>query len=231
MPLRPGQLITTTFSLLLLLPSFAPAQTYTPPQPRRQFVTVSYDWLYTHPLHFADHPLGDLVGSPVATAQLQVHDYETRDGATRIDVEEFRRRGNGFGITLYPFGLRSGATLGLRGSVEKLPTIALTIDGPGSLDSYALRNARAFDASAGLFVADRSAGWGLGSHAFIAGGIGTIRSDLSDGSRYFAEAGGGISSGPLGVELSVKFAWNRLPEPVQHRFLTVPVAIRGTVSF
>lgn len=231
MPLRPGQLITTTFSLLLLLPSFAPAQTYTPPQPRRQFVTVSYDWLYTHPLHFADHPLGDLVGSPVATAQLQVYEYETRDGATRIDVEEFRRRGNGFGITLYPFGLRSGATLGLRGSVEKLPTISLTIDGPGSLDSYALRNARAFDASAGLFVADRSAGWGLGSHAFIAGGIGTIRSDLSDGSRYFAEAGGGISSGPLGVELSVKFAWNRLPEPVEHRFLTVPVAIRGTVSF
>ena len=217
--------------MLLLLPSFAPAQTYTVPQPRRQFVTISYDWLYTHPLHFGDHPLGDLVGSPVATAQLQAHDYETHDGATRIDVEEFRRRGNGFGVTVYPFGLRSGATLGLRGSVEKLPTISVSIDGPGSLDHYALRNARAFDASAGLFVADRSAGWGLGSHAFIAGGLGAIRSDLSDGSRYFAEAGGGVSSGPLGVQLSVKFAWNRLPEPVEHHFWTVPVTIRGTVSF
>ena len=217
--------------MLLLLPSLAPAQIDTLPQPRRQFVTISYDWLYTHPLHFGDHPLEDLVGSPVATAQLQAYDYETRDGATRIDVEEFRRRGNGFGVTVYPLGLRSGATLGLRGSVEKLPTISVSIDGPGSLDHYALRNARAFDASAGLFVADRSAGWGLGSHAFLAGGIGAIRSDLSDGSRYFAEAGGGISSGPLGVQLSVKFAWNRLPEPVEHRFWTVPVTIRGTVSF
>jgi hypothetical protein len=228
--LRTGQLITSTLALLLVS-SLASAQTYEAPQPRRQFVTVSYDWLYTQPLHFADHPLGDLVGSPVAAAPLAPHDYETRDGATRIDVEEFSRRGNGFGITLYPFGLRSGAALGLRGSVEKLPTISLTIDGPGALDSYALRNAKAFDASAGLFVADRSAGWGLGSHAFVAAGIGTIRSDLSDGSRYFAEAGGGISSGPLGVELSVKFAWNRLPAPVEHRFLTVPVALRGTVSF
>jgi hypothetical protein len=225
-----GQLITTTLSLLLVS-SVVSAQTYAAPQPRRQFVTVSYDWLYTHPLHFADHPLGDLVGSAVATAPGQAHDYETRDGSTRIDVEEFSRRGNGFGVTVYPFGLRSGATLGLRGSVEKLPAISLTIDGPGALDSYALTNAKAFDASAGLFVADRSPGWGLGSHAFIAGGVGTIRSDLSDGSRYFGEAGGGISSGPLGVELSVKFAWNRLPQPVEHRFLTVPVTIRGTVSF
>ena len=229
--LRTGQLITTTLSLLLLVSPRAAAQTYEAPQPRRQFVAVSYDWLYTQPLHFADHPLSDLVGSPVAAAQLQPHDYETRDGATRIDVEEFRRRGNGFGVTVYPFGLRSGATLGLRGSVERLPTIALTIDGPGALDTYELRDAKAFDASAGLFVADRAPGWGLGSHAFVAGGVGTIRSGLGDGSRYFAEAGGGISSGPLGVELSVKFAWNRLTEPVEHRFLTVPVAIRGTVGF
>ncbi len=230
-PLRKGQLIITTFSLLSVLPSIASAQTYTEPQPRRQFVTVSYDWLYTNPLHFGDHPVGDLVGGAVASARGKDYDYETRDGATRIGVDEFSRRGNGVGLTVYPFGLRTGATLGLRGSVEQLPTISLTIDGPGSLDSYALTNARAFDASAGLFVADRSAGWGVGSHAFIAGGIGRIRSDLSDGRRYFAEAGGGLTSGPLGVELSVKFAWNRLPEPVEHHFMTVPVTIRGTVSF
>jgi hypothetical protein len=230
-PLRKGQLIITTFSLLSVLASIASAQTYTAPQPRRQFVTLSYDWLYTNPLHFGDHPIGDLVGSAVASAPGKDYDYETRDGATRIDVEEFSRRGNGVGVTVYPFGLRTGATLGLRGSIEKLPTISLTIDGPGSLDRYALTNARAFDASAGLFVADRSAGWGVGSHAFIAGGIGRIRSDLSDGRRYFAEAGGGLTSGPLGVELSVKFAWNRLPEPVAHHFMTVPVTIRGTVSF
>jgi hypothetical protein len=65
----------------------------------------------------------------------------------------------------------------------------------------------------------------------VTGGAGRIRSDLSDGRRYFAEAGGGVNSGPLGVELSVKFAWNRLTAPVEHRFFTVPVTLRGTLSF
>jgi hypothetical protein len=231
LPRRTGQLITTTCSLLLLLPLSAFAQTYTVPQPRRQFVTLSYSWLYTHPLHFGEHPVEDLVGAPVSEAQMQGHDYETDDGSTRITVDEFRRRRKGLGVTVYPFGLRSGPTLAVRGSFEDLPVIRLTIDGPGTLDGYSLTDGRAFDASLGLFVADRSAGWGLGSHAFVAGGIGRIRSDVSGGSRYFAEAGGGVSSGPLGVELAVKFAWNRLSEPVEHRFLTVPVVIRGNVSF
>ena len=39
------------------------------------------------------------------------------------------------------------------------------------------------------------------------------------------------ATGPFGVELSVKFAWNRLDEPVPHKFLTIPVSVRGTVSF
>jgi hypothetical protein len=231
LPRRTGQLITTTCALALLLPLAAAAQTYTVPQPRRQFVTISYAWLYTHPLHFAEHPVQDLVGAPVAGSQMQGHDYETLDGATRITVNEFTRRRRGAGVTVYPFGLRSGPTLGVRGSFEDLPDIRLTIDGPGPLDSYNLTNGRAWDAGVGLFVADRSAGWGLGSHAFVAGGIGRVRSDLSGGSRYFAEAGGGVNSGPLGVELVVKFAWNRLSDPVEHRFLTVPVMIRGNVSF
>jgi hypothetical protein len=214
---------------LTIVPAAA-AQT-DPAQPRRQFVSVSYDWLYTQPLHFAEHPLEDLLGTDVASAQFQDYDYETRDGATRIDVVEFRRRGHGAGITLYPFGLRTGATLGIRGSFEDLPVIRIAFDGPGTLDSYALTGARAYDAGVGLFVADRSAGWGLGSHAFVAGGLGRIRSDLGDGSRLFAEGGGGVSSGPLGVQLSVKFAWNRLSDPVEHRFFTVPVTIRAMVSF
>jgi hypothetical protein len=87
------------------------------------------------------------------------------------------------------------------------------------------------DAAIGVFVADRSPGWGLGSHAFLAGGLGWITSDLGDGSRYFAEGGGGLSVGPIGAELVVKFAWNRLDDPVEHRFLTVPVTIRGTFTF
>lgn len=217
--------------LLLLIPAISAAQTYSPPQPRRQFITVSYDWLYTQPLHFAEHPLEDLVGADVASAQLSEHDYETRDGNVRIDVVEFRRRSKGAGITIYPLGLRTGSTIGVRGSFEDLPVIRLDFDGPGAPDSYVLTNARAYDAGVGLFIADRSAGWGLGSHAFLAGGLGRIRSDLGDGSRYFAEGGGGLQSGPIGVQLAIKFAWNKLNDPVEHRFMTVPVTLRATVSF
>jgi hypothetical protein len=82
-----------------------------------------------------------------------------------------------------------------------------------------------------LYVSDRAPGWGLGSHAFVIGGVGRITSDMGGGSRYFAEGGGGLSSGPIGVELSVKFAWNRFNDPVEHRFLTIPVALRGTLTF
>ena len=64
----------------------AAAQTYTPEKPRRHFISVSVDWLYSHPLHFAEHPLEDLVGTQVASAQFEAYDYRTRDGAILIDV-------------------------------------------------------------------------------------------------------------------------------------------------
>jgi hypothetical protein len=61
--------------------------------------------------------------------------------------------------------------------------------------------------------------------------MGHIRSNQSDGNRIFAEAGGGLASGPVGVDLSVKFGWNRLTTPVEHRFFTVPITLRGTLTF
>jgi hypothetical protein len=216
---------------LVALPARAAAQTYSEPQPRRQFVSVSYDWMHTEPLHFAEHPLEDLLGREVASAQLQEYDYETRDGLTHVYVNEFRNKGNGFGVTVYPFGLSAGATLGVRGSVEQLPQIDITFEGPAPVSNYLLANAKSYDVGAGVVVADRSAGWGLGSQAFVIGGIGRIRSDIGDGSRYFAEGGGGLTSGPIGVQISVKFAWNRLDDPVEHRFLTVPITLRAMVSF
>jgi len=216
---------------LALWPSVAAeAQTYTAARARRQWVTVSYDWLYTRPLHFDNHPLGDLVGAEVDEAD-PPYDYRTSDRSTLIDVLEFQRRGHGIGFTIYPLGMSLGATLGIRGSREDLPDIRVAFDGPGTLDTYALTSARAYDIGAGVYVADRAPGWGLGSYAFVVGGVGRIRSDLGGGSRYFAEGGGGLQSGPLGVELSVKFGWNRLSEPVEHRFLTVPITVRGTMSF
>ena len=223
--------VSYAVAVLAFVAPGAAAQTYTPEKPRRQFVSVSYGWSTTEPLHFAEHPLGDLLGSDVAAAQRERYDYITRDGATLVDVLEFKRRGHAMGITVYPFGMGVGTALALRGSIEQLPTIRVAFEGPGTLDQYALTSARAYDGGVGLFVSDRSRGWGLGSHAFVAGGLGRIQSDLGGGNRYFAEAGGGLGSGPLGVQLSVKFAWNRLAEPVDHSFLTVPVTLRGTLSF
>jgi hypothetical protein len=215
-----------------LLANVASAQTFGVQQrARKHFVTISYDWLFTEPLHFAEHPLEDLLGREVASAQREDFEYRTRDEATLIDVLEFTRRARGAGITVFPFGMSSGATLALRGSVERMPDIRIRFDGPAPLAAYDLTNARALDAAIGLYMADRSPGWGLGSHAFVAGGIGRISSDLGDGSRYFAEGGGGLSVGPIGVELAVKFAWNRLEQPLEHRFLTVPVTVRGTLTF
>ena len=142
-----------------------------------------------------------------------------------------RLRASSIGATRPVACISTGTTIGIRGSFEGLPTIRVDFAGPGAPDTYVLTNGRAYDAGIGLFVADRSAGWGLGSRAFIIAGAGRIRSDLGDDTRVFAEGGGGLSSGPLGVELSVKFAWNRLDQPVAHRFLTVPVTVRGTLSF
>ncbi len=216
---------------VLCAAGLASAETYKARKPKRQFVTLTYDWLYTHPLHFANHPLEDLAGAPVSAVFFENYNYRTKDGGTLIDVLEFRRRGQGAGVTLYPLGMSIGTTLMLRGSVEQLPTVRIRFDGPAKVSSYELTGGHAYDAAAGLYVADRSPGWGIGAHAFVAGGVGRLRSDIGGGSRVFAEGGGGVTSGPFGVELSVKFAWNRLSEPVEHKFLTVPVAVRATVSF
>jgi hypothetical protein len=206
-------------------------QAYAPAEPRKHFVTISYDWLYTHPLHFADHPLGDLLDTDVASTQFGEFEYRTRNEATFVDVVEFSNRQRGASLTVFPLGMSTGATLAVRGSIESLPVIRMTFVGPAPVSSYALTNARALDAGAGLYVADRAPGWGLGSHAFVVGGVGRITGDLGDGGRYFAEGGGGVSVGPFGVDLSVKFAWNRLTDPVEHRFLTVPITIRGSLTF
>jgi hypothetical protein len=209
----------------------AAAQDYAAQKPRRQFVTVSLDWLNVEPLHFASHPLEDLVGREVATAQLEAYDYRTRDEQILIDVVEFRKRNRAMTVAVYPLGLSSGTTLGLRGGIEELPTIRIDFEGPGAPGDYALTGGRAYEVGAGLYVADRSPGWGLGSQAFVLGGVGRIKADGHEGSRIFAEGGGGLSVGPLGVQLAVKFAWNRLTDPVEHRFLTVPITLRGTLSF
>jgi hypothetical protein len=217
-------------ALLACWPAAAAAQTYVPVQARRQFITVSYNWLYTWPLHFAEHPVEDLVGRPVAGTD-NPNEYRSRDGSTLVNVLEFTRPGQGVGVTVYPFGLRAGPTLGVRGTIETMPDIRIAFEGPSLVEAYALTGATAYDVGVGLYVADRAPGWGLGGYAFAIGGIGRIRSDLGDGRRYFAEGGGGVQTGPIGFEISAKFGWNRMTEPVEHTFLTVPINMRATLSF
>jgi hypothetical protein len=216
---------------LIACASSAAAQEYPAKKPRRQFITIGMEWLHTQPLHFLEHPLQDLVGRDVATAQFQDYDYHTRDEQILIDVVEFGRKGRGTSLTVYPLGLRVGPALALRASVEDMPGIQIAFAGNGAPPAYSLSGARAYDFGAALYVADHAPGWGLGSHAFVGGGMGRIRSDQGDGQRMFAEAGGGLTSGPVGVDLSVKFGWNRLTTPVEHRFLTVPITLRGTLTF
>ena len=218
-------------AVLFFLPGLVAGARAQSAAPRRQFVSVSLDQQYTQPLHFLEWPVRELVGRDVAEAQRESYDYRSRDELTTVDVLEFKRRGRGFGVTVYPFGLSVGPTLGIRASREELPVIRLAVDGPANVPGYALTDARALDASVGVYLSDRSPGWGLGSHAFVSGGAGLIRSTLGDGHRVFAEGGGGLSVGPIAVELAVKFALNRLDEPIEHKFLTVPVALRTSVSF
>jgi len=230
LPLVVRSRISFLFALQLAVAASAAAQSSGTPG-RPHFVTVSYDWHYTQSLHFAKFPLEDFLGVDVASTQANAYEYRTRDDTTLIDVLEFSHRQQGLTATIYPLGMNVGPTLALRGSIEPLPQIRLAFVGPAPFGSYSLTDTRSFDASIGVYVADRSPGWGLGSHAFAFGGIGKITGNPGGGRRYFAEGGGGVSSGPFGVDLSVKFAWNRLVEPMEHRFLTVPITLRGTLTF
>ncbi len=211
----------------------APAQptAYQPAQARRHFITINYDWQYTHALSFASHPLEDLLGTTVREVHLQNFQYQTTDERTFVSVNDFVHRTTGVGVTVYPFGSSNGATLALRGSIERLPDIRLSFTGPAPAPAYALTGGRALDAGIGVEVSDRSPGWGLGSHTFVIGGLGRAQTDQMDGSRYFIEGGGGLTSGPFGVDVSIKFAVNRFTAPVSHRINTVPISLRGTLSF
>ncbi|NUR54701.1 MAG: hypothetical protein HOQ29_09655 [Acidobacteria bacterium] len=225
------QTVAAAWLIASMVPVSARRPAYEPAKARRHFITIAYDWPYTHTLSFASHPLEDLLGTPVREAHLEAFQYRTTDERTLVTVQEFVHRTSGVGVTVYPFGSSSGATLALRGSIERLPDIRLAFTGPAPLPVYALTGGRALDAGIGIEVSDRSAGWGLGSHTFLIGGIGRAQTDQMDGSRYFLEGGGGLTSGPFGVDVSIKFAVNRFEAPVPHRINTIPISLRGTLSF
>ena len=148
-----------------------------------------------------------------------------------MTVREFGRRAAAVGATVYPFGSSEGATLALKGSVESIPSIRLAFTGPAPSPTYELTGGRAFDIGAGIDMSDRSAGWGLGTHAFVVGGVGRAVTDQLTGKRYFGEGGGGVMIGPFGLDVSFKYVVNQFTTPVKHSIRMIPVAIRGSVTF
>ena len=228
-------LIQTLAALWLTAAVAAPepshAQPYRAPKARRHFISITADKQFVQPYGFNKHPLPELLGQPVDEVHLENFQYRTRDQRTQVNVLEYGNRGTAVGATVYPFGSSVGATLAIRGSRETLPTIRLAFSGPAPSPTYQLTNGRAADLGVGVEMSDRSAGWGLGSHAFLIGGVGRATTDQMNGRRYFAEAGGGVMSGPFGVDISVKFAVNRFSTPVTHSIFMIPISVRGTLSF
>ena len=209
----------------------AQAQTYQASKARRHFVSITFDKQFIQPYGFGNHPLRELLGQPVDEVHLETFQYRTRDGKTTVNVLEYGKRATAIGATVYPFGSSVGATLAVRGSIETVPDIRLAFTGPAPSPIYELTNGRATDIGIGVDMSDRAPGWGLGAHAFILGGVGRIQTDQLNGSRYFGEGGGGVTSGPFGVDITVKFTVNRFTTPVAHRIYMVPVTVRGTLTF
>lgn len=228
-------MLIQTASALWLVASLAappPQQpSYQAPKARRHFISITFDRQWIQPYGFHRHPLEELLGQDVNEVHFESFNYRTADGRTTATVLEYGKEGTGIGATVYPFGASNGATLAIRGSIESLPDIRVQFDGPAPVARYELTGGRAFDIGAGLEMSDRAPGFGLGAHAFVLGGIGRADTDVLDGRRYWIEGGGGVSSGPFGVDLSFKYTVNRFTEPVTHSVHMIPINLRFSLTF
>jgi hypothetical protein len=216
---------------VLSVGSPAQAQTYQEEKARRHFISISFEKQYVQPQGFAKHPLEELLGQPVDEVRLEDFQYRTRDQQTLVNVLEYGKHATAIGATVYPFGSSVGATLAIRGSIESLPAIRVTFTGPAPAPEYVLTHGRVMDLGFGVEMSDRAPGWGLGAHAFVLGGFGRVNTDQLDGRRYFIEGGGGLMSGPLGVDIAFKYAINRFTTPVTHSVHMIPISVRGTFTF
>jgi hypothetical protein len=229
-------MLTQTMSALwlaaaLTAPAGAQASPYREAKARRHFITLSFEKQYVQPFGFAKHPLGELLGQPVSEVHFENFQYRTEDGLTVVTVDEYGKRATALGATIYPFGSSVGATLAIRGSIETLPPIRVSFAGPTPLPGYVLINGRAMDLGVGVDMSDRAPGWGVGAHAFVLAGVGRADTELRDGRRYFVEGGGGVSSGPFGVDIAFKYSINRFTLPVVHSVHMIPISVRGTLTF
>jgi hypothetical protein len=229
-------LIQTTAALWLVAALAAPKavpdpQPYRAAKARRHFISLTFEQQFVQPYGFRTHPLSELLGQPVDELHLDAFQYRTRDQQTSVRVLEYGDRATAIGATIYPLGSSVGATLAIRGSLESLPPIRVAFTGPAPAPTYQLTNGRAMDLGVGVDMSDRAPGFGLGAHAFVLGGIGRAHTDQLDGRRYFVEGGGGVTSGPFGVDLAFKYSINRFTTPVIHSVHMIPISVRGTLTF
>jgi hypothetical protein len=227
-------LIQTASALCLAASLAAPAQQARPYQPqkaRRHFITIYAERQFVQGTGFEKHPLEELLGQEVNEVHLQSYQYRTKDNQTLITVDDFGRRATAVGATVYPFGSSNGPTLAIRGSLETIPDVRVSFAGPAPSPTYTLTGGRALDVGAGIDVSDRSAGWGLGTHAYLVGGVGRAITDQMNGRRYFVEGGGGVTFGALGLDVAFKYVSNNFTVPVDHSVRAIPISLRATLGF
>jgi hypothetical protein len=227
-------LIQSAAALCLAASLAAPpqqAQPYHAPKARRHFITIYAERQIVQGSGFDKHPLEDLLGQEVNEVHLESYQYRTKDNQTLITVNGFGRRATAVGVTIYPLGSSQGPTLAIRGSLETIPDIHLSFTGPAPSPTYDLTGGRALDVGVGLDMSDRSAGWGLGTHAYIIGGAGRAITDQMNGKRYFIEGGGGVMFGIFGVDVGFKYVNNMFTVPADHSIRAIPISVRATLSF
>ncbi len=215
----------------LASPAATQARSYHPQKARRHFITVYAERQFVQGTGFEKHPLEELLGQEVNEVHLESFQYRTKDNQTLITVDEFGRRATAVGATVYPLGSSEGPTLAIRGSLETIPAVRVSFSGPAPLQTYQLTGGRALDVGAGIDMADRSPGWGLGTHAYVIGGVGRALTDQTTGRRYFIEGGGGVIFGALGFDVAFKYVSNSFTAPVDHSVRAIPVSVRLTLGF
>jgi hypothetical protein len=227
-------LIQSASALCLAAALAAPvpqARPYQAPKARRHFITMYAERQFVQASGFNKHPLEDLLGQEVDEVHLQSYQYRTKDNQTLVTVDEFGRRATAIGAMVYPFGSSQGPTLAIKGSLESIPNVRLSFSGPAPSPTYTLTGGRALDVGVGVDMSDRSHGWGLGSHAYVVGGLGRAMTDEMKGKRYFVEGGGGVIFGALGFDVAFKYVSNSFTAPVDHSIAAIPISVRVTLGF
>lgn len=226
-------LITCGFMLIGISPNVLAQMPQSTNKPRKQFITFYIQRSQISPLHFKELTLDKLAGTELPFNYESGPDrYRSEDGSITVTGTRFSGNTKGVGVMLYPFGVSNNTTLVVKAGYETLPDIRFRLNFPDKQESYELINGRSRDFGLGVTSGGRNQGWwGMGARSFLIIGKGWITEQHGNGSRYFVEAGGGISFGVIGVDIVFGVNENRILKPRPYKFYTVPMGLRATLSF